>query len=221
MKKVLIVSATDFEIEFLHKKLVETDFKNIEVHFLVTNAGLVPTTFALSQMLVKKTYDLVLNVGVAGTFNPELKIGETVLIESEVFGDFGADDNGKFLDIFNLGLLNPNNFPFTNAALIPAAFNLDFYCPMFKNVKGLSVNKASGNETQIRELIQLYNSDTESMEGAAVFYVCLQLNQKVIQVRTISNKVENRDKSKWNLPLAIKNLNSSILELLNYLDEKL
>lgn len=221
MKKILIVSATDFEIEGLKKHQVEMEFKNLNIDFLVTNPGLVPTAFALTQKLNKNQFDLVLNVGIAGSFNPEFKIGESVLIESETFGDFGADDNGKFLDIFQLGLMQPNNFPFINGSLIPSNFNLGFTCQLFKKSKGLTVNKASGNIAQINELIKLYKPDIENMEGAAVFYVCLQLRQKVLQLRTISNMVENRDKSKWNIPLALDNSNKAILELLKYLDEKL
>lgn len=33
-----------------------------------------------------------------------------------------------------------------------------------------------------------------------------------IQIRAISNYVEKRDKSKWNMPLAINNLNEFLIE---------
>src|SRR5690606_23292382 len=48
----------------------------------------------------------------------------------------------------------------------------------------------------------------ESMEGAAVFYACAQEELPCIQVRAISNYVEQRDKSSWKIDLAITNLNN-------------
>ena len=52
-----------------------------------------------------------------------------------------------------------------------------------------------------------YNPDVESMEGAAMHYVCLQEGISFVQIRAISNYVEPIDKSKWQMGKAIKNLN--------------
>jgi futalosine hydrolase len=35
-----------------------------------------------------------------------------------------------------------------------------------------------------------------------------------MQIRSISNYVEKRNKENWNIPLALKNLHATILELL-------
>jgi futalosine hydrolase len=51
------------------------------------------------------------------------------------------------------------------------------------------------------------------MEGAAVFYVCLNENIPVLQIRSISNYVEDRDTTKWDIPLAIKQLNKFCTDL--------
>jgi futalosine hydrolase len=52
------------------------------------------------------------------------------------------------------------------------------------------------------------------MEGAAFFYVCRQLNVPCIQIRAVSNYVEKRNRDAWNIPLAIKNLNTFAVEFL-------
>ncbi|MDB4583087.1 hypothetical protein N9164_08040, partial [Draconibacterium sp.] len=57
----------------------------------------------------------------------------------------------------------------------------------------------------------------ESMEGAAVFYVCNWLGVSCYQIRAISNFVEPRDSSKWNIPLALENLKEAILVVLKKL----
>ncbi|HSN50370.1 MAG TPA: hypothetical protein VLR52_03985, partial [Bacteroidales bacterium] len=66
-------------------------------------------------------------------------------------------------------------------------------------------------------IIKHWNPDIESMEGAAFFYACFMENVRCMQIRSISNRVEERDKSRWNLDLAFKNLNKTLLNLLNEL----
>ena len=55
------------------------------------------------------------------------------------------------------------------------------------------------------------------MEGASVFKVCQQFNVPCIQIRSISNIVEERNREKWDLDLAIRNLNVEVGEIINNL----
>ena len=50
------------------------------------------------------------------------------------------------------------------------------------------------------------------MEGAAFFYVCLCENIPFLQIRAISNYVEQRNEKNWNIPLAIKNLCLTLID---------
>ena len=52
------------------------------------------------------------------------------------------------------------------------------------------------------------------MEGAAFFYACLLGGVRFHQIRSISNFVEERDRSKWDIPLALANLNKTLFEIL-------
>jgi nucleoside phosphorylase len=54
----------------------------------------------------------------------------------------------------------------------------------------------------------------ESMEGAAFFYACKQMDVPCIQIRVVSNYVEKRNRDNWNIGLAIKNLNTFAVEFL-------
>jgi futalosine hydrolase len=53
------------------------------------------------------------------------------------------------------------------------------------------------------------------MEGAAVAYVCERFDVPWVQIRAISNMVEPRNRSAWDIPLAIKNLHFEVLNYLN------
>ena len=53
------------------------------------------------------------------------------------------------------------------------------------------------------------------MEGAACFMVCEKFNIPCMQIRAISNKVEKRNKTIWDMPLAIKNLNTKVQQIID------
>ena len=55
------------------------------------------------------------------------------------------------------------------------------------------------------------------MEGASVFKVCEEFNVPCIQIRSISNKVEERNKNNWDLDLAIRNLNIEVDKIIDSL----
>jgi futalosine hydrolase len=52
------------------------------------------------------------------------------------------------------------------------------------------------------------------MEGAALHYVCLQSGVPFLQLRSVSNTVGVRDKTKWDIKLAITRLNETLIPLL-------
>lgn len=218
---ILIVSATINEssdlIKLLDLQQVNNNFyqkKNKEncIALLISGIGLSFTTYALSKALFENKYDLVINIGIAGSFNRGLEIGDVVLVHSDRFADLGIKDKNRFIDFFEAGFIDKNDFPFKNAELY--ASDIDFV--KFKNnkkVKAISVNTVSGNKKEIVQLQKKYNVDIESMEGAAVFYVCLSEKVAVLQIRSVSNYVEERDKTKWNIPLAIRQLNMFCFDL--------
>jgi futalosine hydrolase len=53
------------------------------------------------------------------------------------------------------------------------------------------------------------------MEGASVFKVCEEFNVPCMQIRSISNKVEKRNKNNWDLDLAIRNLNIEVEKIIS------
>ena len=208
--KILIVSATEKEIFILIKQIKSFERDDFVVDILVTGIGVVFTTYTLSRKLAEKEYDLVINAGIAGSFNPNLKIGDTVYVETEQFADLGIEDKNNFNTIFEKGFIDKDQFPFKNALL-------ENPCELGSNLKKVSaitVNTTHGCVKSINLFRNKFKSDIETMEGAAFFYVCLQEGVKFFQLRTISNYVKERNEAKWNILLAIKNLNHQLLEII-------
>jgi futalosine hydrolase len=171
---------------------------------------MIAATYHLQQLCVQKP-DLIIQAGIAGTYNDRLQIGQTVLIESEVM-DTGAENDDELLSIFDLNLADPDEFPYVNGAL-PCYF-LNKKSFGLQQVRGLTVNCSSGNEQTIDRRKLKYKADIESMEGAALHYTALMSGIPFLQVRTISNVVEKRNREHWNIPLALQNNALEIYKLL-------
>jgi len=210
MMKILVVAATELEIEpFI--KLENT----IEV--FICGVGIPATVYHLTKILVQEKYDFVIQAGIAGSFSKKIKKGDVVVISQDAFADIGVEEDRKFKTIFQSGLGNKNEFPFTNGLLINTSEILQ--STLFKKVKAITINKISDRKKQIKQLRKIFGADIESMEGAAFHYVCLQQNIPFVQIRSISNKVGERDKTKWKIKDAIENLNYELIKLVASIDK--
>ena len=141
-------------------------------------------------------------MGVAGAFNNDFKIGDVVEVVEDSFSEIGFE-NG-------VGLSEFTDFEITNTFKVKGKTNL-------QKVKGITVNTVHGNEASIVKIVDRLNPDVESMEGAACFMVCEKFNIPCMQIRAISNKVEKRNKTIWDMPLAIKNLNTKVQQIIDEL----
>ncbi len=215
---ILIVSATEFEIKPLLDYLeieqpafglnssCNLQIKNNNISVLITGVGMVNTAFMLGKHLTND-YDLVLNVGVCGSFSKSFDLAEIVHVIKDVLSELGAEDGDNFLTYDQLNL--PGIYQFCNKFKL--SNSLINSLPV---VNGITVNTVHGNETSIKKVKQVFNPDIESMEGAAFYASCLNYTFQYTQIRAISNYVEKRDKSKWQMPLAIKKLNQFLINFI-------
>ncbi len=218
---ILIIAATKLEINNLLSKINCNKLSNIligrhNIDIVIGGVGLVFTTYNLSKALAAKQYDLCINVGIAGSFNRSLEIGQVVNVYQDEFADMGAERLDGFQTIFDLGFIQKNEFPFKSGKLINNSFQHK-YTENLQNVTAISSNTAHALKKSIKNVENKYKADIETMEGAAFFYVCLNENLKFLQIRSISNYIEENNRDTWNIPLAISKLTDFILELLKKL----
>lgn len=204
--KNLLVAATSAEIVDICGQIQPYQLTDINDKWsvLITGVGIAPTVFHLTKVLSSNDFGLILNVGLAGAINPSLSIGEVVNVISEEFALFGSEDNGGFLSVFDLGLQNSNEFPFSNGKILP--IKSDFNLPVLQMVGGVTSQTVTGTATTIDLIKKYYDVDVETMEGAAVFYVANQFNVPAIQIRAISNYVEPRNRANWKISEALNAL---------------
>lgn len=217
MPKVLIVAATKHEIEPLMQYYsVEASGEGLfmsqngyDLSVLITGVGMVNTAFQMGRYS-HTAFDYVMNLGIAGAFNRNLKLGEVVNVEEDLIAEMGAEDGDNFIKYADLNLGGTNHYK--NESNIN-----NTHLTKLSLVKAITVNKVHGCDASIKKAIELFNPDIESMEGAAFMRASSQFSTNCMQLRAISNYVEKRNKSKWDIPLAVKNLNAVALELIQAL----
>lgn len=79
------------------------------------------------------------------------------------------------------------------------------------------MNEISTKKDRIAYYQERYKAGIESMEGAALHYVCLQENIGFLQLRAASNYIGDRNKKNWRLATAIGHLNAKLIQLLENL----
>ena len=220
--EIILVAATPFEIAptlaYLEKGFIKTEAGVFEkngfcVRPLVTGVGMVATVFQLGAFFAKNRPTLAINAGIAGAFDPEMPLGKVVHVSSERFADLGVEEaDGRFTDLFALQLLDPDAPPFSNGILKnPHTAPVSF----LPAASGMTVNRVHGYAPSIEAARMQYpDVQVESMEGAAFFYACLLADIPFFEIRSISNRVEPRNRAGWDLPLAIGNLNQVLTEML-------
>ena len=207
--RVLVVAATEFEVGGLKS---EVGSRKSEVSYLISGVGMVATAFALGKHLATHQYDLAINLGIAGSFDRSIALGEVVEIVEDRFSELGAEDDEAFLTIDDLSF---------GESVFHSTGNLsDFGLTTLKQVSAITVNTVHGNEASIKKLRSHFKPQLESMEGAAFFYACKQADLPCLQIRAVSNYVEKRNRDAWQIGLAIKNLNTFAAELLQQMDHR-
>lgn len=220
--KILVIAATEAEIALSVKHIGATQeggkgwfaaINDHNIHFAVTGVGMTATAYHLTKLMTTEVYDLVLQVGVAGSFDMDLQLGTVVFVKTDRFGDLGAEDHEKYIDVFEMGLVQESESPFTNR-LLPNTYEKELKIDL-PGVYALTKNTVSGNGFSIAMLRDKYSCDIESMEGAAFHYVCTIERVKFAQIRAISNYVEPRNKGNWQLGAAIERINSWLISYLS------
>lgn len=213
--RILIVSATQKEIQPLLDNLHR--FSDVEI--LITGPGMISTTYHLTKKLTYEKYDLIINAGIAGSFSEKLKLGEVVKVEQDCFSELGAEDDEDFIPLSQMNLIGEDKFPLQKLFLKNDSVISNNLIKQLPMTKAITVNTVHGNEKSITRIKKIYNPDIETMEGAAFFYVCDKAKTSFTQLRCISNYVEKRDRSKWEIEEAISNLNIALEKILTEIIE--
>ena len=216
--KILLISATELEIapliqngaEIISDNTFSKRINNTLVTFLITGIGIHSMTYTLTNHLANNSYSFIILAGIAGSYSKKYKIGDIVNVSNERFSDLGQISDNGFDTLFDMGLQDKNQFPFSDGKMENYTLINNSVVNQLPKVKANTIQTIRSKKAQLKNS----NAEIESMEGAAFFFVCMMEKQAFIQIRAISNYVGEMDKSKWNIPLAVSNLSITIMSLI-------
>src|SRR6478735_2903385 len=208
-KNILVVAATAKEIKPFIELTRTRDINNTDI--LISGIGLTASTYHLAKQLALKKYGLVIQAGVAGCFDLRIPLGAVVAVKQDAIADQSVVELERLKTLFDLNLVPQDQYPYKKGWLINP--NKEVLKKIkLKIVKGVSVNQISTSKQMIKFYREVFEPVTESMEGAALHYVCLMENVPFVQLRSISNYIGERNKKKWDMMDSIANLNNTLIK---------
>jgi futalosine hydrolase len=217
--RVIITAATvaEWMPSFLEMNHLYTgESQRLKVQFHQSGVGMLASAVAITRMVKEDKPDLIIQAGIAGCFDASAALGKVVVIKDESLADMGVEEDGKWKDIFDLKLEKSSYHPFERRKL-PNPWLAKFNLLKLPEVSAITINEISTNKERILQLVKKYDPYTESMEGAAVHYVCREANIPFIQMRAVSNYIGERNKANWKIKEAIDNLNQGLLKYVDKL----
>ncbi|MEU6340107.1 futalosine hydrolase [Streptomyces sp. NPDC046977] len=166
----------------------------------VLAAGVGPAAAAAgtAAALASAPYDLVVSAGIAGGFEPVARIGSTLVAESIVAADLGAEGPEGFIPVAELGFGTSAHHPPRELSRRVAEALGAGYGPL------LTVSTVTGSAERAAELIKRHPGAVgEAMEGFGVAEAAVVHRVPVLEIRTVSNPVGPRDRASWRVPDAL------------------
>ena len=186
-----------------------------KISVLLTSVGGISTAWAMKQWLsCNANPDLAVNAGIAGSFSDRFRVGDVVIPVTDCFADMGLEQGGRFVTLAEAGFIDPDEFPYNKGLLKADNEYVEKALELLPGARAVTVNTATGSDVSICRLINKFNPEIETMEGATFFYICLMEKIPFLPIRAISNKIEPASRSSWNITLALENLGTKLNDLL-------
>ncbi len=216
----LIAAATDMEMQAFTRSC--TDAADFEL--LVTGVGPVETAFTLTSHLTRDPGKVqgIIHFGIAGAYllpdDGGAGMLDICLAEEEILGDLGICHQDKIEPFVAAELGIKDRFPLDKRLLKKAAFFLQQEKIPYRTGRFVTVSCVSGTRRRGDMLADQFQALCENMEGAAVARVCAGFNLPCLELRCISNFVEDRNTGCWKLKEACRRAGEVAAQVGEYLN---
>jgi len=194
----LLVAATEDEINPF-KQLAD---KTKQFEILVTGIGPLAAAVKLTRYLSTNSSHIsgVVNIGVGGAYpGSGLDMLDICLAGQEVLGDLGICMQDEIVDFDAAKLLVTKKISMESPLLSRVEKIFKNSSLSYSIVNFVTVNCCSGTEERGAYLQSKYQAACENMEGAAVAFACQEFQVPCVEIRCISNMVEDRYVENWQL----------------------
>jgi futalosine hydrolase len=222
---IALVAAVPLETELLRRSLSPCEVRSCgrrdlflgplfghSVALLHSGVGKAGAAAAVTSLVEMFHPSALIVFGCAGAYpGSSLAVGDLALATEEIYGDEGSMTPEGFKDLESLGLplVEKNGLrlfnrfpadpslvkkarPFLEQASAEAGLTL-------ASGPFVTVSTCSGTDAIGREMEARTGGICENMEGAAAAQVCALHRVPFLEIRGISNLVENRDLRRWDL----------------------
>ena len=205
------------------KPVIEGILAGRQVFLCIGGMGKANAAHAATMLLSRRGIEALIVFGIAGAYpGSGARIGEVALATEEISGDEGVLAPAGFKDTEHIGIplvrigsvQMYNTFPAPLPLLDRARRALASLPTQVHEGPFVTVSTCSGTAERASELEQRYHGLCENMEGAAAAQVALYHDIPWLEVRGISNLVEDRDLRKWDIPGAASVAQKAVIAIL-------
>ena len=213
--RILLLAATEAEcrpvLTQMTRILMEGNGRNGMIagrgcRLLTTGVGPANAAHTLTREAEREPPRIVAQFGIGGAYVPSgLAVGDVAVASEEIYGDLGAEAPDRWLSMEEIGfptVSGPaplyNRFPLDLERAERVASACGGSVGAF-----LTASTCTGTERRAAELYARFEPVCENMEGAAAAHVCALYRLPFVELRGISNLIENRDRSRWRVQEAV------------------
>ncbi|MCD5411821.1 futalosine hydrolase [Thermodesulfovibrionales bacterium] len=246
MRSIGVIASTEIEVDLIIEQSAEKKkfliqkktfyagiLQSVPVIICICGVGKVNASHGTTLLLEKFAPAIVNIIGIAGAYpSSGLKIGDVVIADREIYGDEGLmlknglrimneiykdsnDPELRFSSEFQMTIPNSlMNIISDPQSLISA--------PEFSVSRGsfVTVSACTGTLATGKEMEKRFGAICENMEGAAVAHICNLSEIPAIEMRGISNIIEDRTASpldKAKITKASRNIQTFFLSALKFM----
>jgi futalosine hydrolase len=240
MKPILILAAVPRELELLIGSLTDP-YHDSSAMYPVTEGllgskrlvccsggiGKANAAAAATSLIERYHPELVVNTGCGGAYpGSGLSVGDLAVASDETFGDEGVLAPNGWMDMKDMGLpllsegdrLWYNSIPLARHEAQKAMKLAGSHGVKLTRGRFVTVSCCSGTKERGLELARRYQAVCETMEGAAIALTALRYGVPCLEIRGISNLVEDRDLSRWDLNRAVEAAQRFVIKIIEETD---
>ncbi|MBF0538390.1 MAG: futalosine hydrolase [Nitrospirae bacterium] len=201
--------------------LNETRFSDHNVFLYETGMGKVNAAHACTLAIERHHPDLVISTGICGAYpDTGFAKGDVAIARREVYGDEGVvlQDGFHGLEAIGIALLRDGQREWFNAFDLDTQL-VDYATRQLGCASGtfLTLSTCTGTLVRAMQLKEMFDPICENMEGAAIAHVCAMTHTPALEIRGVSNIVQDRDLSTWDIKEAARNSQQAVIKLINSL----
>jgi futalosine hydrolase len=201
------------------------------VELVTGGLGAVNTAHALTRVLQGRRPAWVLQIGVGGAFPAAaLSKGDLAVANTEYYGDVGVRTAAGWqpAEVLGIPLFECNGVALYNQFQADPGWTAWAVGRLRSGARPggarlavgpfLTVQECTGTARLAAERYARWQPICENMEGAAAAHICRLYGVPLVEIRGISNVVEDRRRESWDLPGAADRAQRAALVLLRHPD---